>query len=320
MTVLRNLKLAPRSALSFGLIGLIVLLLGLFALERVHRLSMQAEVIDQQWVPGLLRLEALNKTMNRAGVMTLRMVVLRSPAALRDNQAGLQQALAEAQTLQDALAQHLRQPEERALFERYQQNAQAFGRARQAVIDLAATGKLDDAIAALNGPIDGQALQLAISAYALGTYYLNNYQQAAEQAQQARASAVLGIVIALVVAALATLVLAVLFTRSLVQPLVEALSIAQAVAAGELTRHIEVHGKAEPAQLLQALSAMQGNLRQTLQQMSTSASELSGAANHLQQIHPSPSMAFFRRNLSLARHPAKPSSTVFHKPILASTR
>ncbi|WP_286785352.1 MULTISPECIES: MCP four helix bundle domain-containing protein [Pseudomonas] len=169
MTVLRNLKLAPRSALSFGLIGLIVLLLGLCALERVHRLSVQADIIDQHWVPSLLRLEALNKTMNRAGVMTFRMVVLRNPTALRDNQAGLQQTLAEARRLQDALAQNLQQPEERSLFERYQQNAQAFGLARQAVIELAAAGKLDEAVAALNGPIDNQAPQLAISAEALGT-------------------------------------------------------------------------------------------------------------------------------------------------------
>ncbi|MEN0108163.1 MAG: methyl-accepting chemotaxis protein [Pseudomonas sp.] len=283
MALLRNLKLAPRSALSFGLIGLFVLLLGLFALERVHRLSAQAEVIDQQWIPGMLRLEALNKAINRAGIMTFRMVVLLDPQALQANQTGLQQALNEVRTLQAAIAEHVREPQERELIERYQQHAQRFGGAQQTIIDLAAAGRIDDAIGVLNGPIDGEAVQLAISAEALSAYYLEHYQQAADDARQARASAVLGIVLALAAAALATLVLAVLYTRSLLQPLADALGIAQAVAAGELTRQIHLHGKDEPAQLLQALASMQNNLRQTLQQMTHSANELSGAATQLQR-------------------------------------
>src|SRR5471030_3418031 len=87
------MKLAPRSIFGFGLIGLVVLLLGLFSLSMVKQMSVQSEAIREIWVPAIIRLAALNTTEDRAGIMTFRMVVLQDRVALAANQTALKQVL-----------------------------------------------------------------------------------------------------------------------------------------------------------------------------------------------------------------------------------
>lgn len=85
-------------------------------------------------------------------------------------------------------------------------------------------------------------------------------------------------------AALATVALAMLLTRSIVRPLSEAVTAAEHVAQGDLTRPIETHGNDEVSRLLKALAAMQQNLRETLQGISGSATQLATAADGLNAV------------------------------------
>lgn len=51
-----------------------------------------------------------------------------------------------------------------------------------------------------------------------------------------------------------------LFTRSIVGPLGQAVLVAETVASGDLTQDFTVEGKDEPARLLTALKTMQSSL------------------------------------------------------------
>lgn len=88
----------------------------------------------------------------------------------------------------------------------------------------------------------------------------------------------------IVAAALLTVLLAVLLTRSIVLPLMEAVQVAEDVAAGDLSKNVVVHGNDEVSRLQQALSGMQLNLRQTIQQISESATLLASAAKELDAV------------------------------------
>ncbi|MHA0111412.1 HAMP domain-containing protein, partial [Klebsiella pneumoniae] len=52
-----------------------------------------------------------------------------------------------------------------------------------------------------------------------------------------------------------------LLTRSITRPLNQAVSIAETVAAGDLTSRIEANSRDETGQLLAALKSMNGNLQ-----------------------------------------------------------
>ncbi|MCY1277142.1 Methyl-accepting chemotaxis protein (MCP) signaling domain protein [compost metagenome] len=296
MSWLRNIGLGLRSIISFGLIGLIVLLLGLFALERIERMNRQALAISEHWVPALLRMNQLGEVMQRADIMTFRMVVLNDAEALAANRRGLEQALGESQRLLERFIGPGASAAERQVFEGFLQALEPFGRERLTVIRLAAEGRREEAIATLNGPIDGYALGFAKASAALADFYAQGYQDAAAQAQAARRSALLGIVAALGLAALATLLLAYLYSRSIVRPLAQAAALAEAVAGGDLTHTLAVVGRDEPAQLLRALLRMQTILRQTLQSIVGSSDQLAAAAQQLQAVADDTSRGLHEQN------------------------
>jgi len=87
-----------------------------------------------------------------------------------------------------------------------------------------------------------------------------------------------------VVASLLTVLLAWLLTRSIVTPLSRAVSAAQEIATGNLTKLIEVDGDDEATRLFEALVIMQKSLRETIEMISGSATQLASAAEELSAV------------------------------------
>jgi len=88
------------------------------------------------------------------------------------------------------------------------------------------------------------------------------------------------IAIALAVA-LAGSVVAWLMVRSVTRPLARAVSIARAVAAGDLGQEIRGQGSDETGQLLQALSDMNGKLRTLMGEIRAVSQQVAGAAGEI---------------------------------------
>jgi methyl-accepting chemotaxis protein-1 (serine sensor receptor) len=74
-----------------------------------------------------------------------------------------------------------------------------------------------------------------------------------------------------------------LLTRSVVRPLRVAVSVANKVAAGDLTTTIEVDGKDEPARLLEALRTMQENLENVVSGVRSNAEGVASASAEIAQ-------------------------------------
>jgi len=81
-----------------------------------------------------------------------------------------------------------------------------------------------------------------------------------------------------------TIILAVLLTRSIVRPINQGLHAAEAIAEGDLTQPMMIEGKDEASQLMTALSTMQANLRQTLQQIADSSTQLAAASEEMTAV------------------------------------
>ncbi|GKW37890.1 methyl-accepting chemotaxis protein [Pectobacterium carotovorum] len=85
----------------------------------------------------------------------------------------------------------------------------------------------------------------------------------------------------IIISALAGLIIASLITRSVTQPLQEALGVAENVAKGDLTSEIYTERKDETGQLLSALNNMNGSLRQIVSQVRDGAETISSAASQI---------------------------------------
>ena len=75
--------------------------------------------------------------------------------------------------------------------------------------------------------------------------------------------------------------LGILIMRSIINPLNEAVHVAQTIATGDLTGHIAAVGNSELGRLLTAQDTMRGNLREMLELINSSTITLSGAAEEL---------------------------------------
>ncbi|GKW10530.1 MULTISPECIES: methyl-accepting chemotaxis protein [Pectobacterium] len=85
----------------------------------------------------------------------------------------------------------------------------------------------------------------------------------------------------IIISALAGLIIASLITRSVTQPLQEALVVAENVAKGDLTSEVYTDRKDETGQLLSALNNMNGSLRQIVSQVRDGAETISSAASQI---------------------------------------
>ncbi len=119
---------------------------------------------------------------------------------------------------------------------------------------------------------------------------------AAERSVAVYESALMWVVITIALAAIATVILALMFTRSIVRPLNQALTVAETVASGDLTQEFVIDGKDEPARLLAALKTMQLSLRRTIQGISDSSNQLASAAEELNAVTEDSSRGLHQQN------------------------
>jgi methyl-accepting chemotaxis protein len=74
-----------------------------------------------------------------------------------------------------------------------------------------------------------------------------------------------------------------LITRSITQPMREAVEAAEAVAAGDLTLQVNIRGRDETAQLMTAFSAMAGNLSQLVSRVRQNADSVATGSTQIAQ-------------------------------------
>jgi methyl-accepting chemotaxis protein len=281
---LRQLNIAPRAALGFALIAVLVALLGVFALGQMSSIRDSEVAVETQWLPSIRGGDEIREWMLRIRTISLRMALDQDPKNIpvyrgqmdtRDKELGEKIAAYEKLVVT---------PEGKALYDQFKQTFAAYRTGIAQSFTLAEQGRRDDLIKLLlvdmKTVVDGSGKQLND----LAELFSKQVSIESQKSQEHYANSRMIVSLFIVLAALVTVALAMLLTRSIVKPLGEALNAAESVARGDLTRPIETHGNDEVSRLLKALAAMQQNLRETLQGISGSAAQLATAADELNAV------------------------------------
>ncbi|MGY2179577.1 methyl-accepting chemotaxis protein [Pseudomonas azotoformans] len=278
---IRSLNIAPRAGLGFGILGLMVLALGAFALLQMANMRQQSDQVENNWLPSVMAVGEMSQDLLRIRALTLRLLVNRDPQALAQNEqklSDLKNGLHHAQTLYEAL---IVLPEERTLFDRFKAQEQQYLQRQEQVVGFSKANQLEDAIRVVNGEMNQLADEMATTLHDLVNLNKANANQAASLAQSVFSQSRSWVIGMIVLTALITIGLAVWLTRSIVLPLAQSLKVAQGVASGDLTGEIHVSGNDEPARLQQALKGMQDNLRDTIRRIAESSNQLASASEEL---------------------------------------
>ncbi len=278
---LRNMNIAPRALLGFALIGALMLGLGIFSLIQMGNIRQAGVAIEAVSVPSIKTLDELALLNLRMRTLAYRLVLNRDPQFQQDTQRQMDERNAQIDKIRDAYRQLVEGPQEQAAFERYNQLLGQYRQLEARMRSLSQANRVEELQSLINRELFENAEQINQAMAEL--VRINTEQTRATNATAAsQYDAAFALVIGLLVTAtVLTLLCAFLLTRSIVKPIDEALKAAEQVADGDLTQVIRAEGSDEAARLLRAMARMQDKLRDTLQLIAGSATQLASAAEEL---------------------------------------
>ncbi|MFJ2366513.1 methyl-accepting chemotaxis protein [Pseudomonas sp. NPDC087697] len=279
---LGNLSIAKRALISFGLIALLVLLQGLFALKQVAEVRNTGQHTENVSLPSTRYLGEIRDYILSIRVLSLRMALNREPkvldatiARLHQVEGWLEQTLTKFAPLVDDY--------NRVQYETFVSTVNSYRQALDQYEELSRQNRSEQMSALLNGKIQDYSTQTGDQFTELMNLTANEVSQSASHADWLYAQVKMTVIGALIAVALLTLCLAWLLIRSIVMPIRQAARVAEQIADGDLSAPIQSQGPDETARLLRALASMQSSLRDTLQLISGTSNQLNGAAQQMSQ-------------------------------------
>ncbi|MBV6288848.1 methyl-accepting chemotaxis protein [Pseudomonas sp. MAFF 301350] len=281
---LRNMNIAVRALLGFSLIGALMLALGIFALNQLGSIRQAGIIIEQVNVPSFDNLSQINQLTLRLRTLSYRLLVNRDAGEQQEILGLLDTRNSQIDKATQAYEKLIVADGERDIFNQYRQLLGQYRQLEAQMKRMAQSNDRDGLRSLLNKEMLSNSEQ--INAVLDQLVKVNNEQtRSANQAAADQYDTAFTLVIVLLVAATAlTLLCAVLLTRSIVKPIDEALHAAEQIAEGNLTQTIRAEGTDEAARLLKAMAKMQHKLRDTLQQIAGSATQLASAAEELNAV------------------------------------
>jgi methyl-accepting chemotaxis protein len=281
---LRNMNIAPRAFLGFACIGALMLFLGIFALNQMSKIRGATEDITLRSVPSIRALDDFTQLTLRLRVLSYRLLTNREPEVQQKTLEAFElrnQQIREAQTVYEKL---IDSREERSAYDDYVRLLGQYRQIEERMKSLSRNNQTEELRTLLNTELLSNSE--AVNTVLTRLLDINNSmandsnQKAADQYDSA-----FDLVVALLVLATAlTVLFAWLLTRSITLPIAQALDAAENIAEGNLTRPIKVDGDDEAGRLLRAMNKMQEKLRDTLQRISGSATQLASAAEELNAV------------------------------------
>jgi methyl-accepting chemotaxis protein len=257
---LDNVKIGTKISVGYIIMILMMITVTVTSAIRLTRLGQEADAITgvyternqlaQQWKANVL-----------ANTTRMMAIAKSSDAYLAEFfKDGIEQASAEAITLQNRLTAIETTEEGKKLLEKVQMRNKLWSAARDKLMAAKISQADEDAIRSAN-----QQVVLTTSGYMQAIDFLSKYeQQSLREASDAIKESVASTRLFVIAVSLIGITLAIIFAwsipRSIVRPLYQAVGIAKRVAGGDLTAEIEATSTDETGQLMLALREMNDKL------------------------------------------------------------
>lgn len=281
---LRNMNIAPRAFLGFAFVGALMLFLGVFALNQMSKIRAATEDITLSSVPSIRALDEFTQLTLRLRVLSYRLLTNREPEVQQKTLEAFELRNQQIRTAQGIYEKLIESSEERSTYDEYVRLLGQYHQIEERMKSLSRANQVEELRTLLNTELLSNSEQ--VNAVLTRLLDINNKMALAtnKDAEDQYNMAFNMVVSLLVIATLLTLLFAWLLTRSITLPISQALEAAEEVAEGNLTRPIKVDGNDEAGRLLAAMAKMQDKLRDTLQRIAGSATQLASAAEELNAV------------------------------------
>jgi len=280
---IRQIRIGLRSALAFSTLGLLLVLLGLIALYQMNRMDDMSAEVDTNWLPSIMAVNDMSAASSRIRAMTLRYAIVQGDFR-GTTLTSLQKAESALETAERRYEPMIASPDERRLYGAYKVARDRYMEQSRLTVSQTQAGNSEEARHTVEQKLRDYAEQLANALGELARINSEGAKRASAASDATFDNAVTLVIVVIAIAVVLTILLAVIFTRSIILPLAQAVDVARVVASGNLTHRIEAQGQDEPAHLLRSLQEMQTSLRSTIQHIADSSSQLASASEELHAV------------------------------------
>ena len=291
---LRNLNVAPRAALFFALIIALVFVLGAFAVVQMGKLKDSEKDVELNWMASIRQTGLMNSTALR-----LRLETQRGLADPQSIQKTIDSFASYRKAFNDAVANYeplIASDKERSFYTPVKNSADAYSKLMDSLEPLMRQGDVAAAVSLVQTGIRPLTNTMEMQIKDLTNFNNDGAAQAGQNATDLYNNG-LWLVVGLIAAVVAlTVGLALLLTKSITSPIKDALSVAERIAASDLSKEVLVSGTDEAGRLLKALAQMQTNLRTTIMQISDSSTQLASASEEMTAVTEESSRSLVAQN------------------------
>ena len=276
--LLSRLSVGGKLTAGFGAVLLALAVVGGFALLQLSRVYDKGHDIVVYNISGVRDALSISEAATRYRVREYRLLLATSEADRQVTLGRLKEGLEAVEKHRKSYANSLANDQERALYQAFSAAWDDYMATSKQMQDLAAAGDTAGASAVAMGA-SLKKFDAAMKAVHAMSDFNDHAAQAADEAASASYQRARGWIIGLIGVTLAGAMLLGFAIRSaIVPPLQRALTLARAVAEGDLTHTLDAQGHDELAELTRALGGMVGRLRELVGEVRRGVESVSTAS------------------------------------------
>ena len=278
---LKDFSIGTRLNLGFGVVLLLVVVLTGLGLRSMSLINEALETIVEVNATKMEAASDMRDAQRRIALAARDMALLKDPAQILAREGGVAQSREHIAASFAVLDKLVVFPKGIAILSRIRNgHAEAMPMLERAM-QLAASGQHDAAAALLTGPAAAPTEHWATALDELIDFQLELSAKGKAQAKSDYDTARMVLSSLGGAAVLAGLLIAWLSARSITVPMRRAVVIAETVAAGDLSSHIEVHSRDETGQLMLALKGMNTSLQNIVGQVRSGTDTIATASSQI---------------------------------------
>ncbi|NUT62749.1 methyl-accepting chemotaxis protein [Herbaspirillum sp. C9C3] len=276
-----DIKISVRLGVCFAALIAVMCVIGVVAVKNLWTVSaITDEIVNDRYAKVVL-VNQINDRVNIAA-RALRNAIIAPDQAATDNY--VERSLNNTREINEQMAdleKRLATPQGKQLFAKVKEVRGEYAKPRDKLVELLRQQKKVEAGEVLFREVIPAQDKYFEVLKELVAFQVALMDQSVAQGNDASANAVNTVIVLSVAAILLSVLCALLITRSITRPLNEAVGVATAVAAGDLTVRIEATSKDETGTLLAALKAMNDNLHRIVTEVRQGSDTINTASSEI---------------------------------------
>ncbi|VXD00368.1 Methyl-accepting chemotaxis protein [Pseudomonas sp. 8Z] len=283
--MLRKLSLASRSALCFGSLLLIIIIVSLIALRQSRALSEAEKFVEENVLPSVRLLGNIKYELSTIKANNVR---LRNPLDTAERKA---KAISDIANSKNSINTQLQAFKKLVVTDHGSEQLNTliesithYNAVHDKYVGYTQSGDIESASQLSKTDMTVAAEKVDSTLEAFISFNEEKAIKSGDVADKVYADTKIIVALSSAIAIFATVLIAFFFTRSLSLPIAQSLSIAERIAAKNLSTNIDHNGTDEVGRLIKALAVMQTNLRSAMVMIGDSSNQLASTAEEMHTV------------------------------------